>query len=424
MSTEKNRTASAADGYGIALQPVCNRALDHIGDKLLYRESASAKEANVDNALLATARACASVMFDIGLEELVGNRCLLCTIPDEWLLQPDSILYPPEQTILEVSPETWQRPETSAAVTRLQAEGYRIAVDASALEDSQRPIEAIPDIIKTDFRQQQSPAVIDALGNAKPLQLATFIETTEQLEQARSAGFDWLQGFVFSLPVVIPRTTHRRSGNRAVELQLLAELSDDNGSLADLEPLLAQHPSLSAVVLRQANSAALGPRGRSIETLGDAISRIGSERLRTLISTFVLTSNEPIRQLQARQLLVRAGLAANLAERIASISSRIAFSVGLFSRLDVFEGQPMDDLVRDLPFSDPIKRALTNREGELGKLIRILDEFEEGGLERLGGNTLAMLNEDYLRSSAWADRWMRDDDDGNGEGSQSAPEAR
>ncbi|HMA99078.1 MAG TPA: hypothetical protein VKO38_06460, partial [Wenzhouxiangella sp.] len=148
------------------------------------------------------------------------------------------------------------------------------------------------------------------------------------------------------------------------------------------------------------------------------------ERLRTLIWTFVLTNNELIRQLQARQLLVRAGLAANLAERIASISSRIAFSVGLFSRLDVFEGQPMDDLVRDLPFSDPIKRALTNREGELGKLIRILDEFEEGGLERLGGNTLAMLNEDYLRSSAWADRWMRDDDDGNGEGSQSAPEAR
>jgi len=424
MNAGNNSGGPAPDGYGIALQPVCDRALDHIGDKLLYRESASAKKANIDNALLATARACSSVMFDIGLRELVGNRSLLCTIPDEWLLQPGAILYPPEQTILELGPEALRRPETPAAISRLQAEGYRVAVDAVAIETSKQPLEVNPDIVKTDFRRSQLPARLENPDSSKPLQLATFIETAEQLELARTAGFDWLQGFVFSLLVVIPRTTHRRSGNRAVELQLLAALSDDDCSLPELEPLLAQHPSLSTVVLRQANSAALGPRRGSVDTLADAILRIGSERLRTMISTFMLTSNEPIRRLQARQLLVRAGLAANLAERIASVSSRVAFSIGLFSRLDVFEGQPMEDLVRDLPFSDPIKRALTHREGELGKLIKILDEFEEGGLDRLGGKTVAMLNEDYLRSSAWADRWMRDDEEDGGEESQSAPAAR
>ncbi|MFP4208148.1 MAG: EAL and HDOD domain-containing protein [Wenzhouxiangella sp.] len=403
--------SQSADGYGIALQPVCDQALAHIGDKLLYRDSALADKANVDNALLATARACASVMFDIGLNELVGNRFLLCTIPDEWLLNPESILYPPEQTVLELNSSAWQDAKTAAAVTRLQAAGYRIAVDAAVVASAPQQLELSPDIIKTDFRRHRTPIRTAAAGASRPLQMATFIETPDQLDQARQAGFDWLQGFVFSLPVVIPRTTHRRSGNRAVELQLLAELSNEECSLTELEPLLAQHPSLAIVVLRQANSAALGPRGRTIDTLTEAIMRIGSERLRSLISTFMLTSNEPIRRLQARQLLVRAGMAANLAERIASISSPIAFSVGLFSRLDVFEGQPMEQLVRDLPFSGPVRRALTHREGELGKLITILDDFEAGRFHQAGGDTTAMLNEDYLRASAWADRWLRNEDD-------------
>ncbi len=423
MTNQCNETASATDGYGIALQPICNQALHHIGDKLLYRESASAKSANVENALLATARACSSVLFDIGLDDLVGDRFLLCTIPDEWLAHPESILYPPEQTILEIAASAWDRPETPAAIARLQQAGFQIAVDAAVMDSPKLALESAPDIVKTDFRRCQVASGFS--GTSRPLQLATFIETAEQLEQARKRGFDWLQGFVFSLPVVIPQTTRKRSGNRAVELQLLAQLADEECGLPELEPLLAQHPSLALLILRQANSAAFGARARSIDTLAEAVMRIGSERVRALISTFMLTSNEPIRRLQARALLVRASMAANLAERIASLSSQIAFSIGLFSRLDVFEGQPMEDLVRNLPFSTAVRRALTHREGELGKLIGILDNFEAGRVDGLGQHTITMLNEDYLRASAWADRWLRDDDSGeNSQENQSARAAR
>ncbi len=409
MSTELNPTAKDLAGYGIALQPLCNRDLEHIGDKLLYRDSAQAKQANVQDALLASARACASVMFDIGLNELVDDRFLLCTIPEEWFFNPQSILYPPEQVILEVADSAWEQEGAVVALAGLQEAGFRVVVDAVQAESLKAQFVRPPDVIKTDFRVSQTLSAVFESGQAGPRQMATFIETAEQLQRARQAGFDWLQGFVFSLPVVIPQTTHRRSGNRAVELQLLAQLSDEDCSLPELEPLLAQHPSLAVVVLRQANSAAFAPRSRSIETLAEAVMRIGSERLRTLISTFMLSSNEPIRALQARQLLIRAAMASNLAERIASISSRIAFSIGLFSRLDAFEGQSMEELVHDLPLSGDIRRALIHRAGELGKLLRVLDDFEAGQFDRFGGKALAMLNEDYLRACAWADRWFGDD---------------
>ncbi|MEE4296238.1 MAG: HDOD domain-containing protein, partial [Wenzhouxiangella sp.] len=284
MSAEHHQAPQDLAGYGIALQPVCNRSLEYIGDKLLYRDSAQAKQANVRDALLASARACASVMFDIGLHELVDERFLLCTIPEEWLFNPQSILYPPEQAILEVADSAWHHEGAPAALAGLQEAGYKVVVDAMQAESLKAQFINPPDIIKTDFRESQTPSQVFGSAHGRPLQMATFIETSEQLQQARQAGFDWLQGFVFSLPVVIPQTTHRRSGNRAVELQLLAQLSDDDCSLPELEPLLAQHPSLAVVVLRQANSAAFAPRSRSIETLGEAAMRIGSERLRTLIS--------------------------------------------------------------------------------------------------------------------------------------------
>ncbi|MEE4297000.1 MAG: HDOD domain-containing protein [Wenzhouxiangella sp.] len=401
-----------SEGHGIALQPICDGALRHVGDKLLYRESSTAQAANVNDALLATARACSSVLFDIGLPQLVGDRFLLCTIPDEWLHDPEAILYPPEQTILEFADDALKTPEAAKAVARLQSLGFRIAMDAGAYAACRQQLAAPPDVIKTDFRKSQTRSAGDvpASSGSGPVEMATFIETAEQLEQARSAGFDWLQGFVFSLPVVIPKTTHKRSGNRAVELQLLAELAHEDFSLRQLEPLLAQHPSLATLLLRQANSAALGPRGRTIETLSEAMMRIGAQRMRTLVSTFMLSSNDPIRSIQARGLLVRAAMASNVAERIASISAPVAFSVGFFSRLDVFEGQPMEDLVRGLPLSTPVTRALTHGEGELGKLLRILDEFESGRTSGLGEPAISMLNEDYLRATAWADSWLRSDD--------------
>jgi EAL and modified HD-GYP domain-containing signal transduction protein len=401
-----------SEGHGIALQPICDSALKHVGDKLLYRESSTAQAANVDDALLATARACSSVLFDIGLPQLVGDRFLLCTIPDEWLFEPEAILYPPEQTILEFGDNALKTPKAPKAVARLQALGFRIAIDANAYDACRQQLDGSPDVIKTDFRERQTRSAGDAAASSGPgpVQMATFIETAEQLEQARSAGFDWFQGFVFSLPVVIPKTTHKRSGNRAVELQLLAELANEDCSLRQLEPLLAQHPSLATLLLRQANSVALGPRGRTIETLSEATVRIGAQRMRTLISAFMLSSNDPIRSIQARGLLVRAAMASNLAERIASISAAVAFSVGFFSRLDVFEGQPMEDLVRGLPLSTSVARALTHGEGELGKLLRILDDFESGRIGGLGESAVSMLNEDYLRATAWADSWLRNDE--------------
>lgn len=398
-----------SEGYGIALQPVCDSELRHVGDKLLYRESAAAETANVHDAVLATARACASALFEIGLTDLVGNRFLLCAVPEAWVLDADQILYPPEQTILEIPTRVFEQEQGWAAVRRLQADGFRIALDTEVWLNERISRLAPVDVVKTDFRHVQAPPSVHVQISPAPTYMATFIETREELELARSAGFQWLQGFVFSLPMVVQKTTHKRTGNRAVELQLLAQLTNDYSNIRDIEPLLAQHPSLATMLLRQVNSASLRRQGDPIDTLAEALIRLGTQRVRMMVSTFMISSNDPIRTIQARELLVRAAMASNVAERIASVSPSVAFSIGLFSRLHLFEGQQMEDLIRELPFSPEVQRALLAREGELGKLLKILDAFETGNLKGLPEETMLMLNEDYLKANAWADRWLRTD---------------
>lgn len=398
------------EGYGIALQPVCDIALRHVADKLLYRESASANSANVEDAMQATSRSCAAALFEIGLEELVGDRCLLCTIPEQWVMEPDLVLYPPEQTVLEIPSAIFADEAGWIAVRRLQERGFRIALERQAWEHAGPGRLGPVAIVKTDFRHSQMPPMVGGNDDHRPIHMATFIETSEQLEQAQHAGFDWLQGFVFSLPIIVQRATHRRSGNRAVELQLLAMLARHDLDFHDLEPLIAQHPSLVTRLLRQVNSAAFGRLRAPIETLSEAMVRLGTQHIHVLISTFMIAGNDPIRAFQARELLIRAAMASNLAERVASVSSTVAFSVGLFSQLHLFEGQDMEDLIQDLPFSADIKGALLMREGELGKLIQILDAFQAGSLNGLAKQTTAMLNEDYLKAVTWADRWLRIDD--------------
>lgn len=399
-----------SDGYGIALQPVCDSELRHVADKLLYRESPLANRANVQDAILATSRSSATALFEIGLQDLVGDRSLLCAIPKQWVLEPDLILYPPEQIILEIPQGEFSSTRCWAAVRELQNRGYRIALDREIVCRPEINTLSQVDVVKTDFRRHQTPLVLPAWGEAPPIQLAGFLETSDQLDQARKAGFDWLQGFVFSLPVMVKRAARRRSGNRVVEIQLLAMLADENLEFHDLEPLVAQHPSLATRLLRQVNSAAFARLRTPINTLSEALVRLGTQNIRMLISSFIISSDDPIRSFQARELLIRAAMASNVAERVASVSPSVAFSVGLFSELHLFEGQSMDELVQDLPFSDEIQSALLKREGELGKLLRILDAFQSAELQGLADHTISMLNEDYLRAVTWADSWLRTSD--------------
>ncbi len=75
--------------YTIAIQPIVDCNLRHIADELLYRSSEACASADIIDDVQATARACAVAIYEIGLDNLCGQRQLFINASHEWLTDPD-----------------------------------------------------------------------------------------------------------------------------------------------------------------------------------------------------------------------------------------------------------------------------------------------------------------------------------------------
>jgi HD-like signal output (HDOD) protein len=70
--------------------------------------------------------------------------------------------------------------------------------------------------------------------------------------------------------------------------QLLQAAKNPEGGLKELVDIIMQDPVLAGDVLKLANSAYYRTPGSSVETLGQAVTRLGTDGLRTVVSTSIL----------------------------------------------------------------------------------------------------------------------------------------
>lgn len=394
---------TAKSGYSVAIQPICDRQFHHVADELLYRACPGADSVQIDDPLLATARACATAFYEVGLLALVGERCLFFNATAEWVANPDIMPLPTQRLVAEIPLHLLSEQDILARLATLSAQGCRICIDDTLLLSDGDGLLQAADFLKVDIRREDAtdwPARYRRSG----LQLiATFVESRAQLEQARLAGFDLFQGYVFSPPNHVQPLNRRRSSNPAAEMQLLAELALTEPDHARLESLLVQHPHLCNLVFRQLNSAAHANLVRPISSLQEAIQLLGTQRLTSMAAALSLSRNDPVQRLQLRQVVIRAGVCRQVAQRLKDVDESTAFTLGLLSLIGQVEGESMQSLIGSVPLTNEVKQALLSREGSLGKMLLLVERFERGELEQLSAKIIVLLNEDYLAAVAWAE---------------------
>lgn len=117
---------------------------------------------------------------------------------------------------------------------------------------------------------------------------------------------------------------------------LIRTLDDDNASVGDVTAIIARDPSLTAKLLRLANSAQFGlPRG--VATLDDAITMVGMAKVRTLCLGACLSESFPIvpgldRKEFWQTSMACAGYAQWLANGLGS-DPQVAWLTGMMMRL-------------------------------------------------------------------------------------------
>lgn len=401
--------ATQQTSYCIALQPICDAGMRHVADELLYRNTPDAKGAQFDCELTATARVCHTAFYEIGLESLVGeDRKLFFNAPRNWLLNPDLLPPPSPNVVIEVLESVEGDREIMHALTIIKERGYTIALDDFVLNDRTRSLLDLADIIKIDLLADIDAAQLEEYHSRELQLLAEKVEDQATYEKCRELGFSLFQGYFYARPELEKRSLKKqRSSNQTAQLQIISALQNGDPDYDALERLLAQDPEICVALLRLTNSAAYR-RQDEITSIRQALSLLGIERLRGLVMTLMLSRNGPSSRLLLPQMLTRAMMCESLAESTGRIDPHAAFSVGIFSMLDRFMDEDIHELLSSVPLQADIKNAVLKREGELGKVLKLVIAHEQARLKSSSQELVEKVNHSYLHGRAWANTVMRD----------------
>lgn len=387
------------NNYCIALQPICDGAMRHVGDELLYRSGANATSAQIDDDQTATARVCNVAFYETGLQSLVGTRKIFVNTPQEWLLRPELLPPYPDQVVVEVLESVSGCPEIISALHNIRTLGYEVALDDFVLTAETRSLLSVASIVKFDLSLPFDTASV-ALCKARGIKLlAEKVEDLDTFNRLRAMGFELFQGYFYAKPETHRATSRHRTNNHDALLRLLSELQRDDINYSALEDLIAQDAQLTYTLLKYTNSALFHHRG-AVLTLNQALATLGLKRIRTIALTILIANNGPASLLLLVQALRRAAMCERLAPQ-ASVNADAAFTAGLISMMGVLLGEPLPELLERLPISQSIADTILLRHDALGKLLTSVEDFENASTGDWASAQVDLYNHVWLKSQAW-----------------------
>jgi EAL and modified HD-GYP domain-containing signal transduction protein len=210
----------------VGRQPIYTRKLDVCAYELLFRSNET-NRAQVVNGNQATSQVILNTFMEIGLDTIVGQKRAFINLTRDFLLQEYSAVFPAKRVVLEVLEDVPVDAALIAAVRRLSAQGYTIALDDFVYHERLRPLVEVADIIKVDVLALDRKTLSEhstLLRQYNVQLLAEKVETQDAFKFCKALGFDYFQGYFFCKPEIIKG--HRVPANRLATLQLLARLRD------------------------------------------------------------------------------------------------------------------------------------------------------------------------------------------------------
>lgn len=389
------------NNYCIALQPICDADMRHVGDELLYRSHEQAQTAHIEDNQIATARVCNIAFYETGIDKLVGRRKIFVNTPYEWLLKPELLPNHPDRVVVEVLESVTGSPEILAALHKIRTLGYEVALDDFVLTPETRPLLDVASIVKVDVRQPLNWRDI-YLYQARGLTLlAEKVEDLDTFTRLKSQGFELFQGFFYARPETHTATSRNRSNNRGALLRLLAELQREDTDFKKLEVLISQDPQLTFMLLKYTNSALLNRQG-GILTIQQALNALGLNRLRTITMTIMMANNGPASRLLLAQALTRAAMCERLAGEMAEEQPGAAFTAGLLSMMGLLINDSLTDLLAQIPMSTAVREAILLRRHALGDLLNAVEGFENARTGTWSNEQVERFNQVWLQSQVWS----------------------
>lgn len=389
----------------VGCQPIFNRERGVVAYELLFRDSEQ-NRANVFNPEKASASTLLSAMVDVGLDELIGSARGYINVSEGILFGPHLEGLPRDRITLEILEDVRPTPRVLQRVGELAAMGFEIALDDYVGAPEHAPMLDLADVVKVDVLAMGVDRAVEAVPKLQRpgvRLLAEKVETEEAYEKLRAAGYALFQGYFFCRPKVVK--SERLASGRVTTLKLVALLQDPRTDLREVEELVRADVGLSYRLFRYANSA-MTRRARPVTSARDAIASLGLSAVRSLVGLLALSGENGK---SSGEIMLTCITRARMCELLAEsrgVAPGTAFTVGLFSMLDVMMGMPLEGIVHQLGLTGDVRSALIERSGEAGDVLAQVEKYQQAMLQ--GNDAPAeALSPLYLDALRWSHGTLR-----------------
>jgi len=405
------RPAPASPEVFVGCQPILDRRQQLLAYELLFR-SGESNRARVQDDLQATSQVIVTAFSEVGIGSALGHSRCFINVDERLLLSEMVELLPADRVTLELLESV---PPSKAVIDRCRAlrqRGFRFALDDFIYHPSYESLFEVVDLIKLDLVQLKNGKLAPAVDRLKrwPLKLlAEKVESHRAFGQCLALGFGLFQGYYFARPHLL--VSKRIDPARATVLNLL-KLVAGEAETGALEQELKRDPVLCVSLLRLVNSVGLGLRIH-LTSIRQAIAVLGRQQLQRWLQLLLYARSEGAAA--ADPLLRLAATRGKWMELLSIILSGgedsftdLAFMTGMFSLLDALFGVALEDIVFSLNLTGEVKAALLARDGELGAMLSLVEQWERGDFGqavelaaslRLTGAQMAQAQTEALRWS-------------------------
>ena len=379
----------------IGRHPILDRRQATVGYELLFHPGPQ-EGAVAGMPKRAAADVVCKAFAELGLSSALVSRQVFINVDADFLLDDSVELLPPQQVVLELdSGEAFASPLLQRC-RELKTRGYAFCLHWSGEADGE--FSTLLDMLS--YAKIDADAAMPATYKALAARLrsnggrmiAAKVETTESMQQCANLGFDFFQGTYFAKPVVI--AGRKLDPSTQGLIRIISLLGDEEVDFARIEAAFKGEPALLANLLRLTNSVGVGGQLSSrITSIRNAIAVVGQRQLLRWLQ--LLLFHRPGTPAGCNPLLQLAALRGRLMELAAEIvhpSRRdlqdLAFITGLMSLMPAALGLPMTEILGQIAVAPDARRALSRREGELGRLLELVERYDENDID----GTADMLN--------------------------------
>jgi len=329
----------------------------------------------------------------MGLDSLLCGKKGFINADESIIMEGLMEILPKENFVIEILETTQVTQELIEQIQKYKDMGYSFALDDLVLSKEYyemfKSLFLIVDVIKVDYLfcdKERLKKNMPIFKKLKVMMLAEKVETLEDYEFCKDAGFDLFQGYYFAKPVVLSQKSIDPS--KAATVQLI-NLIKNEADVSELEDVIKSYPDLYLNLLRFMNSAAFFTKG-NITSIKHAMAMLGRENLAKWL--YLILYAGPNNDSFDNPVLMTAQVRAKMMESLYCQSKDScreegsAYLVGLISLMDVVFNRNIEDVVKEFNIDKSIKEAVTAKSGELGKLLNIVLEYEKDDMKSLQGD--------------------------------------